>query len=70
MGENIPISEKIDRVIKQNPNPMVIATVYHVAGTNSKMEKVLKNGIHVIGPAEEMAYPKASALELSERIGN
>lgn len=67
-GENIRISEKIELVIKQKPDLMVIATDSHVAGTYSKIEKVLKNGIHVISTAEEMAYPKANAPELSERI--
>lgn len=67
-GENVEISNGIDSVIKQKPDLMMIATDSHVAATYPKIEKVMKHGINVISTAEEMAYPKANAPDLSEKI--
>lgn len=68
VGENVPISKNIETVIGQKPEVMIIATDSHVHKSYSKIERVVMEGIHVISTAEEMAYPKANAPELSEKI--
>lgn len=67
-GEDVPISENIETVIAQKPDIMVIATDSHVEKSYSKIERVLLEDINVVSTAEEMAYPKANAPALAEKI--
>ncbi|MFP4078288.1 MAG: 2,4-diaminopentanoate dehydrogenase [Candidatus Izemoplasmataceae bacterium] len=67
-GEDVEISKNIDSVIELGPDLMIIATDSHVKSSFSKMERVLKKGINIISTAEEMAYPKANAPELAQKL--
>jgi 2,4-diaminopentanoate dehydrogenase len=46
----------------------LLATDSFVKGAFPKIETIVKHGIHCISTAEEMAYPKANAPELAQKI--
>jgi 4-hydroxy-tetrahydrodipicolinate reductase len=65
----IPISADLKRVVEQTrPDVAIQATCSKIIGARPEVTTLVRNGIHVISIAEEMAYPACTSPSFAREI--
>ena len=66
----IPIGSDLDAVIAQaRPHIAIQATCSRLTDAMAEISTLVRNGVHVISIAEEMAYPAAASPALAAELG-